>query len=186
MDANTWILLGLLPGALAGAVVAWLTIRHARARDSAAAQRCEVVVIERTKQWTWMGAIFTAGPLLMLIRIVREPDPSEARGIWGMMIALCCMGGAFLIYARRKIVFSRDSIESIGVPQFRVPWTRVKAIKGNASGALTNLHFIMNDGRKIVVDATMKGWHELPPLLRELPVADVKQMAERALADLNV
>ena len=185
MDTNTWILLGLLPGAIAGAVVALLTIRRAPAGEAADVRGASLVVIERTQEWTWMGILFMVSPLLTLIRIVREPDPSEALGIFVIMIVLCLMGGAFLVYARRKIVFSRDAIESIGVPQFRVPWSGVKAINGHARGALTNLHFILNDGRKIVVDATMKGWQDLPTLLRDLPSADVKQMATRALSELR-
>ena len=98
-------------------------------------------------------------------------------------MASICLAGAFLMYARRKIVFSKDGIESLGLPRFRVPWDHIKTIKGHRRGPLTNLHFITNDGKKIVIDATMHGWHDLPRLLRELPMADVRTMAMRALAE---
>ena len=131
-----------------------------------------------------MATILTVAPLTTVLQIMQEPS-SEALGSVASVAFFCGVGAILFIPALRKVVFSQEGIEVRGFRPFRMRWEEVTEMPAQSGGAMSNIHFKRADGRKIVVDATMNGWHELLRFLAQLPPGNARTMAASALAELN-
>jgi hypothetical protein len=157
--------LGALVGAVASGIVVWLIQRPSA---EAPILSSEAVTLSRPKTWKWLASVMTLTPLIGVVRIYRETDPGEARGFAFLMVLGCAVGASFFIPALRRIVFSRNGIQTLGFPRRSITWEETAEIQGFGGTPLWSLRFTSTDGTKIVVDARMVGWEQLLERLPEL------------------